>query len=574
MSSFLNQLKISTRLYIFFSISLVSMIFIISLNINRLSSLGSQLSNDLTINQKKSDYVLEINVIALNKVRKLVEILSTNDINIKLEGIKYIGSETEKVTKTFKDLENITENQSEKELVIKANEARKLFVASKQNILDLVVIQGNEQKILAILSKETLPRLQSYLDFVNQINKVIQQKTVIINENLVQENKSNTYFQVIFLFIFIPVKVLFLIWIVLSIVKPLKYTTEVIEKLSNGNLDFQFLIDENKNDEFSLMLLKFKKMKDMLTNSIRQIRDSSVKLQSSFTQLKKISYTLNSSAMELAASSEETSAATEEVSSTIENVNYKIEIQSNQMNEINQNIMLMSHSSQDIKNLAERLSQNSVESSKSVLKAEANVLDTISSMDEIKSTSKKISEIVGIISEISSQTNLLALNASIEAARAGEAGRGFSIVADSINKLADRTGTSVKQIHNLIADSEKVIAEGYHKVSDLTNVLKGISTGVNLIHGSVANVLANVTSQSTNSNQITKNTEAVSTLSKEVLLASNEQKIVIHEINEGISKVSSSANIVSSDASSIQELSNSMFQETNILNESVSFFKI
>ena len=234
MINFINQLKISTRLYIFFSISLFSMLFIISSNVTKLSNLGNQLTSELTMNQKKSDSILEINVIALNKVRKLVEILSTKDTSVKINGIKYIGEETEKVSKTFAELENITENKSEKELVVKANEKRKLFVASKERVLALVLQQGSEQKILSILSEETLPRLNTYLEFVNQINDGIQEKTLSINENLVKDNKSNTYFQIIFLFIFIPVKVIFLVWIIFSIVKPLKLSSEIIEKLSNG----------------------------------------------------------------------------------------------------------------------------------------------------------------------------------------------------------------------------------------------------------------------------------------------------------------------------------------------------
>ncbi|NBU99108.1 MAG: hypothetical protein EBS19_13020, partial [Spirochaetia bacterium] len=468
------------------------------------------------------------------------------------------------------ELENITDNQAEKELVVKANEARKLFVSSKEKVLALVLQQGNEQKILSILSEETLPRLNIYLEYVNKINNGIQEKTISINENLVKENKSNTYVQIIFLFIFIPVKVIFLIWIIFSIVKPLKVSSEIIERLSNGDLAFKITTNEVQKDEFNLMIKNFQKMKDQLTVSIQKIRKSTDKIQTSCTDFTKISSTLNSSAMELASSSEETSSASEEVSATLENVNHKIESQSKQMGDINENIIAMDQSIQEIKNLAEKLSIDSLNSAKSVTLGESNVQDTILSMDKIKDTSKKITEIVRLISEISSQTNLLALNASIEAARAGEAGRGFAIVADSINKLADRTGNSVKQINNLITDSENAINEGYKKVADLSGVLQGISSGVKQIHSSVSNVLSNVTLQSTSSQQITNNSKVISQLSKELYLVSNEQKIGIREINESVLRVSTSAQTVSSEAASINDLSNEMFLQTKALNDSVS----
>jgi methyl-accepting chemotaxis protein len=255
-------------------------------------------------------------------------------------------------------------------------------------------------------------------------------------------------------------------------------------------------------------------------------------------------------------------------------VNQKIESQSKQMTDINENIIAMDGSIQEIKNFAEKLSIDSLNSAKSVSQGESNVHDTILSMDKIKVTSKKITEIVGMISEISSQTNLLALNASIEAARAGEAGRGFAIVADSINKLADRTSSSVKQINNLISDSEKAINEGYQKVTDLSGVLQGISSGVKQIHSSVSDVLSNVTLQSTSSQQITTNSKAVSLLSKELILVSNEQKLGIQEINESVLRVSTSAQTVSSEAASINDLSNEMLLQTKALNDSVSFFQL
>lgn len=75
--------------------------------------------------------------------------------------------------------------------------------------------------------------------------------------------------------------------------------------------------------------------------------------------------------------------------------------------------------------------------------------------------SKRMQEIVQIITSIANQTNLLALNAAIEAARAGDAGKGFSVVAGEVRKLSEETKQSVSSVSNLIADTnsqtEKII---------------------------------------------------------------------------------------------------------------------
>jgi methyl-accepting chemotaxis protein len=81
-------------------------------------------------------------------------------------------------------------------------------------------------------------------------------------------------------------------------------------------------------------------------------------------------------------------------------------------------------------------------------------------MVHIEGSSRKISDIIGMIDEIARQTNLKALNAAVEAARAGDAGRGFAVVASEVRSLAQRSSQAAKDIKDLITNSNVQVKEG------------------------------------------------------------------------------------------------------------------
>ena len=99
-----------------------------------------------------------------------------------------------------------------------------------------------------------------------------------------------------------------------------------------------------------------------------------------------------------------------------------------------------------------------------------DILET--SMAELRVSSQKISDIVGLVTGIADQTNLLALNASIEAARAGEHGKGFAVVADEVRKLAEETKSAVQNVSVLIKETENNIVSMAGSVSSVDSQVK------------------------------------------------------------------------------------------------------
>lgn len=123
--------------------------------------------------------------------------------------------------------------------------------------------------------------------------------------------------------------------------------------------------------------------------------------------------------------------------------------------------------------------------------------DAVEAMQKIEASSRKISDIIGVIDEIAFQTNLLALNAAVEAARAGDAGRGFAVVAQEVRQLAQRSAQASKEIKALINASSGQVRDGVTLVKGAGDALSEIVGGVNRV-ASLVEEIARATAEQAN----------------------------------------------------------------------------
>ena len=125
-------------------------------------------------------------------------------------------------------------------------------------------------------------------------------------------------------------------------------------------------------------------------------------------------------------------------------------------------------------------------------------------MARIEESSRKISDIIGVIDEIARQTNLLALNAAVEAARAGEAGRGFAVVASEVRSLAQRSSQAAKDIKDLIINSTARSRMAWIWSTGPATSLNEIVESIKKVAGIVADIANASAEQSTGIEQINK----------------------------------------------------------------------
>ena len=132
-------------------------------------------------------------------------------------------------------------------------------------------------------------------------------------------------------------------------------------------------------------------------------------------------------------------------------------------------------------------------------KVVSQVVDT---MRGINDSSRRISDIIGVIDGIAFQTNILALNAAVEAARAGEQGRGFAVVATEVRNLAQRSATAAKEIKALISESVEKVVAGTQLVDQAGQTMDEVVGAIQRVTEVVGQISAAISEQSSGVSQI------------------------------------------------------------------------
>jgi methyl-accepting chemotaxis protein len=256
--------------------------------------------------------------------------------------------------------------------------------------------------------------------------------------------------------------------------KVVRLLAEGLVKMSEGDLRHRLGAGfspayQQIKDDFNTMAERLEATLGSLKVATREINNASGELSASTTDL-------SQRTEEQAASLEQTSASMEQISATVK--------------KNAENAQQANKSASATRDVAGRGGQV--------------VAQAVDAMAKIEESSRKISDIIGVIDEIARQTNLLALNAAVEAARAGEAGRGFAVVASEVRSLAQRSSQAAKDIKDLITNSNSQVKDGVDLVNRAGTALHEIVDSIKSVVQIVSDIANASAEQATGLEQVNK----------------------------------------------------------------------
>ena len=461
-----NNLRVATKLWFGVAVFVVSLGILIAFAALRMSAL--QVDSDAQqslLNTRVKAVTTWAGLTEANAIRTLAVITATFDSGVEPALKTEIAATSARISEVQKSIEAMPLDKDEQAQIQKIAGARMLMSAARAKALKEKE-DSNSEAAVRTLKGEYIPVVAAYLATLRELVVMEEKALAAFLEEASQSRASVTRILAAFCVLLFAGLLIGAGWLIRSIRQPLEQANAFASSIAQGDLSLQ--IDTSRGDEFGDLMKSLATMNQSLGRMVHQVRQNTDNIATASAEIA-------SGNSDLAQRTEQTSINLQSTASSMDQLTGTVQ------------------QSADNAHQAGMLAANA---SSVAEKGGAVVSQVVSTMEEINTSSRKISDIIGVIDGIAFQTNILALNAAVEAARAGEQGRGFAVVASEVRSLAQRSAEAAKEIKGLIGTSVEKVESGTKLVAAAGATMSDIVQSVRKVADVIGEITAAASEQS------------------------------------------------------------------------------